>query len=287
MFGFQRIGDLIWAAGDIMARGFLLGCTAGRTTLNGEGLQHQDGHSHLMASAYPTITSYDPGYAYEVAVIIREGLRRMSETERGCIYYLTLQNENVDMPGLPEGTEEGILRGIYPLRRAADRREHHAHILASGSLLPEALRAQARLADHYDVSADVWSATSYSALRREALEVERWNRLHPSEAPRAAYVESAFAKETGPFVAVSDSIKAVPDQIARWLPGTLTSLGTDGFGRSDTRAALRSFFEIDAPSIVVAVVSALFREGRLEAGQIRDTIEQEGIDPDRPAPHSN
>jgi pyruvate dehydrogenase E1 component len=238
MFGFQRIGDMMWAAGDIKAKGFLLGATAGRTTLNGEGLQHEDGHSHLLAATVPTVRAYDPAFAYEVAVIIQDGLRRMFGEGEEALYYLTLYNENYGMPAMPDGAQEGILRGLYKFRVSPHRSALRAQIFGSGTILREALRAQDILAERYQVSADVWSATGYKQLRNEALDVQRWNMLHPSEAPRKAYLEQVLENEEGVFVAVSDYMKMVPDQIAPWVPGGLTTLGTDGFGRSDTRPAL-------------------------------------------------
>jgi pyruvate dehydrogenase E1 component len=284
MFGFQRIGDLIWAAGDMRCKGFLLGGTAGRTTLAGEGLQHQDGHSHLLAIPLPTLQAYDPAFAYEIAVIIQEGIRRMYEAQEDIFYYLTLGNENYAMPPMPEGVREGILRGLYKFQAsAAPSTWPKVHLFGSGAILREALRAQALLEERFEVAADVWSATSYKALRREALAVDRWNRLHPEEPPRVPYVVQLLAGETGPVVAASDYLKAVPDQIAPWVPG-LCSLGTDGFGRSDTRPSLRRFFEVDAESIAVAALYQLAQRGTLERAVVSRAIREFGIDPDRPDP---
>jgi pyruvate dehydrogenase E1 component len=286
MFGFQRIGDLMWAAGDIKAKGFLLGATAGRTTLNGEGLQHQDGHSHLLASTVPTLLTYDPGFAYEIAVIIRDGLRRLYVEGEEYFYYLTLYNENYEMPEMPAGAEPGILQGLYKFKAAPKGRKHKAHIFGSGPLLREALRAQAILAEQYDVSADVWSATSYKLLRGDALRVKRWNMLHPTAPKKQSYLETTLQNEEGVFVAVSDYMKMVPDQIAPWVPGGLMTLGTDGFGRSDTRPSLRRFFEVDAELIVVATLSVLYQKGSLPGESVQAAINNLGINPEKPFPFS-
>jgi len=284
MFGFQRIGDLMWAAGDSKAKGFLFGATAGRTTLNGEGLQHQDGHSHILASTIPTLLTYDPGFGYELAVIIRDGLRRLYAEGEEYFYYLTLYNENYEMPEMPEGVEEGILKGLYRLKAAPKGKRHKAHIFASGPLLREALRAQEILAEQFDVSADVWSATSYKLLRGDALRVKRWNMLHPTAPKKQSYLESTLQNEEGVFVAVSDYMKMVPDQVAPWIPGGLTSLGTDGFGRSDTRANLRRFFEVDAELAVIATLSALYQKGSLAGETVEAAIKKLGIDPEKSFP---
>ncbi|MDH3251803.1 MAG: pyruvate dehydrogenase (acetyl-transferring), homodimeric type [Ignavibacteria bacterium] len=284
MFGFQRIGDLMWAAGDIKAKGFLLGATAGRTTLNGEGLQHEDGHSHVLASTIPTLLTYDPAFAYEIAVIIWDGMRRMYREGEEVFYYLTLHNENYTMPPMPQGVEEGILKGLYRFRRGEATRKHKAHILGSGPILREALRAQQILSEKYDVSADVWSATSYKLLRNDAMLVKRWNMLHPAEPPRRSYVENLLDEEEGVFVAVSDYMKIVPDQIAPWVPGGLTTLGTDGFGRSDTRENLRRFFEVDAEITVIATLYALAQEGRVPMETVDKAIRDLGIDPEKAFP---
>jgi pyruvate dehydrogenase E1 component len=283
MFGFQRVGDLMWLAGDVMARGFLLGATAGRTTLNGEGLQHEDGHSHLMASTIPTLRAYDPAFAYELAVIIQEGLRRMYQDGENTFYYLTLYNENYAMPPMPEGAEEGILKGLYKFQPGPTGLRHKVHLLGSGSLLRGALAAQTAL-ERYQVSADVWSATSYKLLRGEALAAQRWNLLHPTERPRQSYLEATLAHEQGPFVAVSDFMRAVPDQIAPWVPGGLTTLGTDGFGRSDTRERLRRFFEVDGPCTTVAALSALARRGAIDRTAVAKAIRDLDIDPEKVHP---
>lgn len=288
MFGFQRIGDLIWAFGDLRGRGFLLGATSGRTTLNGEGLQHEDGHSHVLASTVPNLLTYDPTYAYEIAVIIKEGLRRMYHEREDIFYYITLGNENYKMAPMPEGAEEGILKGLYKFsqqqKTVKGKKLHRAHIFGSGSILREALRAQEILFDNYGVSADVWSATSYKELRRDALEVERWNMLHPTEKPRKPYVTQLLEKEEGPVIAASDYMKLVPDQVSRWVPNGLFPLGTDGFGRSDSREALRRFFEVDAECIVIAVLHQLANEDKLKANEVKKAIKDLGVDPEKPNP---
>ncbi|MFI5262176.1 MAG: pyruvate dehydrogenase (acetyl-transferring), homodimeric type [Candidatus Limnocylindrales bacterium] len=291
MFGFQRTGDQFWAIGDARSRGFMLGATAGRTTLNGEGLQHEDGHSLLLASTIPSVRAYDPAFAYETALIIRDGLHSMVVEGQDVVYYLTLYNENYAMPPLPVGAEEGVVRGLYRFREAppvtGQGRPPRATILASGALMQEALRAQGLLADRFGVAAEVWSATSYQRLRAEALEVDRWNRLHPDEPARVPYVTAqlAAAAARGPVVAVSDFMKAVPDQIARWVPGDAwVALGTDGFGRSDTRQALRRFFEIDAEHVAQAVLGELARCGQLEASVARRGRDDLGIDAEAPYP---
>src|SRR5919109_796695 len=284
MFGFQRIGDLIWAAADNKSKGFLLGATAGRTTLNGEGLQHQDGHSHLLASTVPTLLAYDAGFAYEIAVIIRDGLRRLYAEGEEYFYYLTLYNETYPMPEMPAGVEERILKGLYKLKPATKGKRFKAHIFGSGPLLREALRAQEILAEQFDVSADVWSATSYKLLRGDALRTKRWNMLHPASKPKKSYLESLLQDEEGVFVAVSDYMKMVPDQIAPWIPGGLTTLGTDGFGRSDTRANLRRFFEVDGELTVIAALYALYQKGSLPAQSVEDAIKKLAVDPEKSFP---
>ncbi len=292
MFGFQRIGDLVWAFGDARGRGFLLGGTAGRTTLNGEGLQHEDGHSLVYASVNPACRAYDPAWAFEIAVIVEDGLRRMYGDGAGregpdgedLFYYLTLYNENFEMPPMPPGVREGVLAGLYRFRPAPEARGQRVQLLGSGTILSQALRAQEILAAKFDVAADVWSATSYGQMRREALVAERWNRLHPAEPARVPYVARVLAETEGPIVAATDFTKGVPDLIGRWVPRSLTVLGTDGFGRSDTRESLRRFFEVDAEHIVVAALSALAREGRCDPVVARKAMQEFGIDPDLPDP---
>jgi len=284
MFGFQRVGDLMWLAGDIMAKGFLLGATAGRTTLNGEGLQHEDGHSLLLMSAIPNAMVYDPAFAYELAVIIQDGMRRMYQQGENIFYYLTLYNENYAMPAMPAGAEQGILEGLYKFKPGSPGKKLKAHILSSGPILRSALQAQKILAEKYDVSADVWSATSYRKLRTDALAAKRWNMLHPTAPPRKSYLETVLEKEEGVFVAVSDLIKTVPDQIAPWVPGGLTTLGTDGFGRSDTRERLRQFFEVDAPMSVIAVLYSLSQRGLVEKELVAQAMKELGVDPEKAFP---
>lgn len=283
MFGYQRVGDLMWALADSRARGFLVGATAGRTTLMGEGLQHQDGHSHLLMSVIPTCRAYDPAYAYEIAVIIQDGLHRMYELDEECFYYLTVYNENYPQPPMPDGVQEGIIRGIYRYR-PAEHKEAVVQLFGSGSILNEALRAQELLWDRYEIPADVWSVTSYNLLRRDALEVERWNRLHPDQPPRIPYIQQVLQGTQGPIVAATDFMKAVPDQLAPWLPGRLYSLGTDGFGRSDNRKYLRHFFEISAEHIAATALSALARQGMFPKNRVRQAFEDLGIDPELPEP---
>jgi pyruvate dehydrogenase E1 component len=278
MFGYQRVGDLIWAFGDSRGRGFMLGGTAGRTTLNGEGLQHEDGHSPLLFSAIPNVRIYDPAFAYELATVIRDGMRRMYVDSEDIFYYITLYNENYPMPPMPEGSDEGILRGLYLYKAADVERAHRARILASGSAVQAAVEAQAMLLEEHDVAAEVWSATSFQLLRQDALEVERWNRLHPDAEPRVSYVDEQLGGDGGPIVAVTDYMKAVPDQIGRFVTVPFIPLGTDGYGRSDTRVALRRHFEVDAGSISVAVLDGLAQQDRLPRHVVAAAIEHYGLD---------
>jgi pyruvate dehydrogenase E1 component len=282
---------LIWAAADMRTRGFLLGGTAGRTTLAGEGLQHQDGHSHLLASALPTVQAYDPAYAYELAVIIQDGIGRMYEACEDIFYYITLYNEPYAMPAMPEGAPEGILRGLYKLRvgpqvgkQSASGPRSRVHLFGSGALLRETLRAQEMLAERYGIAVDVWSATSYLKLRQDALEAERWNLLHPTAEPRKSYLERLLEGEKGIFVAVSDYKKLLPEMISRWVPGGLFPLGTDGFGRSESRASLRRFFEVDAECIMLAVLGRLAQRGEIKPGPVQKAIEELAIDPEKANP---
>jgi pyruvate dehydrogenase E1 component len=285
MFGFQRIGDLAWLAGDIRAKGFMLGATSGRTTLNGEGLQHQDGHSLIMASTIPTLMAYDPAFAYEVAVIITDGIRRMYQEGEEIFYYLTLYNENNTMPAMPQGVEEGILKGLYKYKAGPEGLPVKAQLLGSGTIMHSALKAQQILAEKYGVSADVWSATNYKQLRSDALKARRWNMLHPESKPQKSYLENLLEKEAGPFIAVSDNIKLVPDQIAPWVPGGLLTLGTDGFGRSETRERLRRFFEVDAESTVVATLYALSQKGAIKPAIVAKAMKDLGVDPEKNFPY--
>jgi pyruvate dehydrogenase E1 component len=287
MFGFQRVGDLIWSFGDQRGRGFLLGATAGRTTLSGEGLQHCDGQSQMYALAYPNCRAYDPAFAYEVGVLVRDGIRRMYGPEaEDCYYYLTLYNENYVQPPMPEGVEDGIVRGMYLLRPAAGEHTHRAQILASGPMVLQALEAQRMLAEHYDVGADVWSVPGWKQLRDDALECERWNRLHPSEPPRTPYVTELLADSAGPVVAVSDWVRAVPDCIARFVPQPYVVLGTDGYGFSDVRSALRRHFEVDAAHLVLGVLDGLAQTGDVKAETVAEAIERYEIAADAPDPRT-
>jgi pyruvate dehydrogenase E1 component len=286
MFGFQRTGDLIWSFGDQRGRGFLLGATAGRTTLNGEGLQHEDGHSPVLASTVPNCATYDPAFAFELALIIKDGLRRMyGEDAEDVFYYLTLYNENYPQPAMPSGVEEGVIRGMYRFADAPENgSKRHATILFSGPAWRAALEAQRMLAEEHDVAAECWSVTSYKTLREDALSAERWNRLHPSQGAHVPYVAEQLGRAHGPFVAVTDYMKAVPDQIARWVPGHFVALGTDGYGRSDTREALRRHFEVDAPHVVVAVLQSLNEIGEGKSDEVEDAIARYGIEPEKPDP---
>jgi pyruvate dehydrogenase E1 component len=283
MFGLQRMGDLIWAFADSRGKGFLAGATAGRTTLAGEGLQHQDGHSHLLMSVVPTCVQYDPAYAYEIGVIMQDGLRRMYQENEDVFYYLTIYNENYAQPAMPEGVREGILKGIYRFKPAPGGKAV-AHLFGSGPILNEALKAQQILAEKYNVATDVWSVTSYTELRREALAVDRWNRLHPGEPPRRPYITQVIEGFDGPVIASSDYMKAVADQIAPWLPGRLVALGTDGFGRSENREHLRKFFEVGANHIAAAALSRLARDGKFSSGDVRKAFGDLGVDPERSDP---
>jgi pyruvate dehydrogenase E1 component len=283
MFGFQRVGDFIWAAADSQARGFLVGGTAGRTTLAGEGLQHQDGHSHLLASTVPNCVAYDPTFAYELAVIVQDGLRRMYQDQEGVFYYITCMNENYAHPPLPAGAAEGILRGLYRVRTAGSGKLR-ATLFGSGTILREVLAAAELLDKDYGVAAQVFSATSFSELRRDALSVERWNLLHPGHTPKIAYVTQALAGSAGPFIAATDYMKTVADQIRQWVPGRYVVLGTDGFGRSDSRAELRRFFEVDRHYVTVATLKALADDGLVERQLVAQAMQTFGIDPEKPNP---
>jgi pyruvate dehydrogenase E1 component len=295
MFGFQRTGDQFWALGDVRARGFLMGATAGRTTLHGEGLQHDDGHSQLLASILPSVRAYDPAFAYETAAIVRDGIERMLDRGEDVFYYITLYNENYPQAAMPDDAGEGIVRGLYRFRPAPLQvpgtgspvgapAAPRVALLGSGSILQQVLRAQAILAERFDVAADAWSVTSYQQLRNDALVVERWNRLHPGEVPRVPYVTRTLAGAPDVKVAATDHVRAVPDQVARWLPGRWTSLGTDGFGRSDSREALRRHFEVDAEHIVVAALGGLAAGGEMGPDTVARAIRELGLDPDAPDP---
>ncbi len=284
MFGFQRIGDLIWAAADMCARGFLIGGTAGRTTLNGEGLQHQDGNSHHLAYTVPNLLAYDPAFAFEMAIIIQDGIRRMYEEQEKIFYYLTAYNENYPMPAMPEGVESGILKGMYLFRRSGMKQGIRAQLMGSGTIMNEVLKAQEMLEERYAVAADVWSVTSYKELRRDALEAERWNMLHPDRPPRVPYVTRRLAQADGACVAVSDYVKATPDSISKWVPRPMISLGTEGFGRSESRASLRDFFEIDARYITLATLYGLSREKKVRPDLVSKALKDLDIDPEKANP---
>ncbi len=287
MFGFQRVGDLAWAAGDMQARGFLLGGTAGRTTLAGEGLQHQDGHSHILASTIPNCITYDPTYAYELAVIIQHGLYQMYEKRDNVFYYITVMNENYTHPDLPEGVEEGIIKGMYLLQECKKKSKLHVQLMGCGTILREVIKASELLKQDYDITADIWSVTSFNELRRDGLAAERYNALHPQQKARLPYVTLQLQERQGPVVAASDYMRLYADQIRSYVPQHYVTLGTDGYGRSDTRAQLRHFFEVDAKFIVLAALNALVAQGTLSKEKISDAIKRYKIDPDKldPAIH--
>jgi len=290
MFGFQRVGDQIWQACDSQARGFLIGATAGRTTLAGEGLQHQDGHSHVLALTPTPVKAYDPAFAYELAVIIHDGITRMYCHQENWIYYLTVTNETYLMPPMPNepGIKEGILAGLYRYKRTGlEGTKARAHLMGSGALLNEALRAQTLLEEKYGVATDVWSVTSYKELYRDAIECERHNLLHPEEEDRVPFLSRALAGETGVFVAVSDYMKVLPAVVAQWFPGPLHCLGTDGFGRSDGREQLRDFFEVDARYIALSALQRLAHAGDLPKETVARALTELGINPDKPNPHTD
>ncbi len=285
MFGLQRVGDLVWAAGDQRAKGFLCGGTAGRTTLAGEGLQHQDGHSHLLAYPVPNLLAYDPAFAYELAVIVQEGIRRMYVEQEDIFYYITVMNEPWAQPGMPEGARDGILRGMYRFR-AAQKQEGmlRAQLFGSGAIMLEAMKAADILQEKYNVAADVWSITSYKELYRDGNACERWNLLHPGEPPREPYVAAQLKNAEGVLVAASDYVKALPESISQWMPRPLIALGTDGYGRSENRASLRDFFEVDAKHIVLATLTGLLREGKIDAFAVKNAMADLGINPEKPDP---
>ena len=287
MFGFQRVGDLIWAAGDARARGFLLGGTAGRTTLAGEGLQHQDGNSHVLSLPVPNCVSYDPAFAYELAVIIQEGIRRMYGQDESIFYYLTVMNEAYEMPEMPkgDGVREGILKGLYKFRATSKPKARlRAQLLGSGAILPEVIKAQAILEEKYNVGADLWSVTSYGELYRDGHAADRWNMLHPGETAKVPFVARQLGSEPGVYVAASDYLKVLPDTLNRWLPRPIVSLGTDGFGRSEARADLRNHFEVDTKFVVLATLSALAKDGQIEARVVQKAIKDLGIEPEKKNP---
>jgi len=283
MFGFQRIGDLAWAAGDQRTRGFLFGGTAGRTTLAGEGLQHQDGHGHVLANTFPNCISYDPTFAYELAVIVQDGMRRMYKEQEDVFYYISVMNENYRHPALPKGAEEGILNGIYLFQKGG-RKKKRVQLMGSGTIFREAIAAAILLAEDWGIDADLWSVTSFNELTREARDCDRWNMLHPEETQRVPYITQALEKQSGPFIAATDYMKNYADQVRAWIPGSYTVLGTDGYGRSDTRAQLRKHFEVNSYYITVAALKALADEGTLPASDVSKAIEKYNIDPDKTNP---
>jgi len=283
MFGFQRIGDLAWMAGDMQARGFMIGGTAGRTTLAGEGLQHQDGHSLIMSGTIPNCISYDPTFSYELAVIIQDGMRRMYKEQENVFYYVTTMNEAYVQPAMPKGVEEGIIKGMYLLQGGGKRRKK-IQLMGSGTILREVIEAAKMLDKEWSVDADVWSVTSFNELKREAQEIDRWNMLHPLEDKKASYVEKCMKDRRGPVLAATDYIKSYADQIRKWIPTQYDVLGTDGFGRSDTRAQLRKHFEVNAKYIVIAALKSLADDGDFPAGKVQEAIEKYGIDPEKPNP---
>ncbi|HEX6879111.1 MAG TPA: pyruvate dehydrogenase (acetyl-transferring), homodimeric type, partial [Terriglobales bacterium] len=285
MFGMQRVGDLVWAAGDMRCRGFMLGGTSGRTTLNGEGLQHQDGHSHLQAYPVPNVVAYDPAFAYELAIIIQDGIRRMYVEQESVFYYLTVMNEPWEMPEMPKDSREGILKGIYKFKASQKKdAKLKAKLLGSGAIMQSVIEAQKILEDKYGVAADIYSVTSYKNLYFDAISADRWNMLHPGEKEQVPYVTQVLSGGEGVTVAASDYVKTLPESISKWVPGTMISLGTDGFGRSESRAALRNHFEVDAKHIVVATLSALLREGKVKADVVKKAIQELGVNPDKRDP---
>jgi pyruvate dehydrogenase E1 component len=285
MFGFQRVGDLAWAAGDQRARGFLLGGTAGRTTLNGEGLQHEDGHSHLLSSTIPNCISYDPTFAYELAIIIQDGLRRMYQEQEDVFYYITVMNENYNHPELPKGVEDGVVRGMYKLPRPKGKKASQVQLLGSGTILLEVIAAQKLLKEDFNIVADVWSCTSFNELRRDGISTARWNMLHPDEPKKRSYVEQCLSNTEGPVIAATDYMRIFADQIRPYIPNkNYDVLGTDGFGRSDTREKLRDFFEVDRRYVVVAALSAMLNEGTIPKKTVIDAIKKYGVNPNKPEP---
>jgi pyruvate dehydrogenase E1 component len=284
MFGFQRFGDLAWAAGDMRCRGFLLGGTAGRTTLNGEGLQHEDGHSHILASTIPNCVAYDPTFAYEVVVIVRDGLRRMYEEQEDVYFYITLMNENYPHPAMPAGAENGIVKGLYLLKEGGKGKGPRVQLMGSGTILREVIAAADLLRDDWNVDADVWSATSFNELRRDGMSTERWNLLHPTLPRRRSYVETVMEGHAGPVVAATDYMRSYAEQVRSLVPRRFEVLGTDGFGRSDYRVKLRKFFEVNRHFVAVAALKALADDGVLEPAIAAKAIAKYGLDAERPDP---
>ena len=285
MFGFQRIGDLIWAAADMRAKGFLFGGTAGRTALNGEGLQHQDGHSLLNAIAFPTVRAFDPAFNFESNVIILDGLKKMYQEGETAIYYIMCGTDAFSMPDMPEGCEEGILKGMYKFRsKEADNSKHRVQLFGSGAIMQCVMKAQEMLAEKYNISSDIWSVTSYTQLRRDAEGCERWNMLHPTETPRKSYIETVLEGHEGPFIASSDYVKALSEQVSKYIPGDFFALGTDGMGRSETRETLRRHFEVDAESIIIATLYQLSKQGKVDASEVAQAIKDLNYDPEKVNP---
>ena len=285
MFGFQRIGDLAWAAGDLRARGFLVGGTAGRTTLNGEGLQHQDGHSHLQAAMIPNCVSYDPTFAYELAVIVQDGMRRMYQNQEDVFYYLTVMNENYAHPAMPAGAEEGIIKGMYKFSASKAKAKARVQLLGSGTILREVIAGADLLEKEFGIVADIWSVTSFNQLRRDGIETQRWNMLHPESEPRPSHLETFLKDREGPVVAATDYMKLFADQVRGFLPTHhFHALGTDGFGRSDTREKLRRFFEVDRNYVAVAALKALADMELVPRKKVTEAIKKYGVDPEKPNP---
>ncbi len=287
MFGLQRVGDLAWAAGDMRCRGFLLGGTAGRTTLNGEGLQHEDGHSQILASTIPNCVSYDPTFAYEVVVIVRDGMRRMMVEQQDVYYYITLMNENYKQPAMPEGAEEGIVKGMYLFRdggKAKAKDAPRVQLMGSGTILNEVIAAADLLRDDFDVTSDIWSVTSFNELRRDGMSTERWNLLHPTETRRLPYIEACLEGHAGPVIASTDYMRNFADQVREHIPRRYVTLGTDGFGRSDYRIKLREFFEVNRYYVVVAALKALADDGVIKPAKVEEAIKKYGLDTERPDP---
>jgi pyruvate dehydrogenase E1 component len=286
MFGFQRIGDLAWAAGDIRARGFLIGATAGRTTLNGEGLQHEDGHSHILAGTVPNCITYDPTFAYEVAVIVHDGLKRMYVDQEDIYYYLTVENENYHHAGMPEGAEEGILKGLYQFSKTSRPGKKHVNLMGCGSIFQQALKAQEMLKEDFGVTADLWSATSFNELARDAQDCERHNRMNPTAKAKVPFITQTLSKAKGPVVVATDYMKNLAEQVRHWVEQPMHILGTDGFGRSDSRVNLRRHFEVDANHIAATAMYALHKEGAVTAAELKKAYAKYEIDPNKPNPRT-
>ena len=288
MFGLQRVGDLAWAAGDMRSRGFLMAGTAGRTTLNGEGLQHEDGHSHVLASTIPNCVPYDPTFAHEVAVIIHDGLRRMVTNQEDVFYYITIMNENYSHPGIKPGQEEGIIKGLYQLQKSAETTKHRIQLMGSGTILREVIAASSLLLSDWGIAADVWSAPSFTLLARDGQDVERWNMLHPTATARVPYITECLNETAGPIVVATDYMRTFAEQVRAFVPKgrSYKVLGTDGFGRSDSRAKLREFFEVNRYFVVIAALKTLADEGAISAAVVAQAIAKYGIDAEKPNPVS-